>query len=215
MEAAHAKGIIHRDLKPGNIKITPDGVVKVLDFGLAKLFQPPGADDPDVAVSTTMTANETEEGLIVGTAAYLSPEQARAQTIDKRTDIWAFGCVLYEMLAGRPAFAGNTVSDTIVSILERDPDWRALPPSVPAQIRALVQRCLRKDRRHRLRDIGDAAIEIGEASIRPIAGESPDSETFSPAPQRRPFSWTLASFVGAAAIVMLGLGWYSGRQSRP
>jgi eukaryotic-like serine/threonine-protein kinase len=132
-----------------------------------------------------------------------------------RTDIWAFGCVLYEMLAGRPAFAGNTVSDTIVSILERDADWRALPPSVPAQIRALVQRCLRKDRRHRLRDIGDAAIEISEASVRPTAGGSPAGETFSEAPQRRPFSWTLTSLGGAAAIVILGLGWYAGRQSRP
>jgi serine/threonine protein kinase/Tol biopolymer transport system component len=213
LEAAHAKGIIHRDLKPGNIKITPEGVVKVLDFGLAKLSQPPGADDPDVAVSTTMTANETQEGLIVGTAAYLSPEQARGQTIDKRTDIWAFGCVLYDMLAGRPAFAGNSVSDTIASILERDPDWRALPPSVPAHIRALVQRCLRKDRRHRLRDIGDAAIEISEASVRPMAGESPAGETFSDAPQRRPFPWPPASLVAAAAIVMLGLGWYAGRQS--
>jgi Tol biopolymer transport system component len=213
LEAAHAKGIIHRDLKPRNIKITPEGLVKVLDFGLAKLSQPPSTDDSDDAISPTVTANETREGLIVGTAAYLSPEQARGQAIDKRTDIWAFGCVLYEMLAGRPAFAGDTVSDTIVSVLERDPDWGALPRSAPAQIWALVQRCLRKDRRQRLRDIGDAAIEISEVSMRPIAGASPVGDGFPAAPERRTFPWTLASVIAAAAIAMLGLAWYVGRQS--
>jgi Tol biopolymer transport system component len=162
LEAAHEKGIIHRDLKPANVKITPEGTVKVLDFGLAKVFAKEESGH-DIALTPAIPANPTREGVIAGTTAYMSPEQARGKTVDKRTDIWAFGCVLYEMLAGLPPFAGDTVSDTIAAILERDPDWTLLPPQTPQGIRRLLQRCLEKDPKRRLRDIGDARLEIEEA----------------------------------------------------
>ena len=152
LEAAHEKGIVHRDLKPANIKITPDGVVKVLDFGLAK------AVDAEPATPN----GDSRDGVIIGTAAYMSPEQARGKDVDKRADIWAFGCVLYEMLTGRVAFAGDTVSDTIGRILEREPDWSLLPAATPAPVRQLLLRCLAKNAQQRLRDIGDIRIEIDE-----------------------------------------------------
>ena len=152
LEAAHDRGIIHRDLKPANVTITPDGAVKVLDFGLAK---PVSADE-----SGLDPIGVTRAGMILGTAAYMSPQQARGQAVDKRADIWAFGCVLYELLTGRVAFAGETVSDTIGKILEREPDWSALPATTPPVIRRLLRRCLAKDPRQRLRDIGDVRIEI-------------------------------------------------------
>ena len=163
LEAAHEAGIIHRDLKPGNVKLTPAGEVKVLDFGLAK-----GAgtadSSPDLSQSPTlMYATTAGAGVILGTAAYMSPEQARGKALDRRTDIWSFGCVLYEMFTGRPLFGGETVSDTIARILEREPDWNAIPASVPERVRELLRRCLEKDARKRLRDIGDARIELEEA----------------------------------------------------
>ena len=162
LEAAHEKGIIHRDLKPANIKITPDGTVKVLDFGLAKVFAKEGSEN-DLSQMPSITIGDTQEGVIAGTAAYMSPEQARGRAVDKRTDIWSFGCVGYEMLAARPAFRGETVSDTIAAILEREPDWSALPAQTPVSFRRLLQRCLEKDSKRRLRDIGDARVEIDEA----------------------------------------------------
>jgi serine/threonine protein kinase/Tol biopolymer transport system component len=175
LEAAHEKGIVHRDLKPANIKVTPDGVVKVLDFGLAKAAAGDGSTH-DLSQSPTVTVGGTREGIILGTAAYMSPEQARGHAVDKRTDIWAFGCVVYEMLTGRTAFAGETASDTIAAILEREPDWSRVPASTPAAIHRLMQRCLQKNARRRLRDIGDARMELddalsGVAQAGPIVGE--------------------------------------------
>ncbi len=163
LEAAHEKGIIHRDLKPANIKITPAGTAKVLDFGLAKAATAEDRSSPDVSQSPTMTVEGTRAGVILGTAAYMSPEQARGGIVDKRTDIWAFGCVLYEMLTGRAAFARGTTSDIIAAILEREPDWSALPRATPARIRDLLRRCLQKDATRRLHDIADARIEIEDA----------------------------------------------------
>jgi serine/threonine-protein kinase len=165
LDAAYEKGIVHRDLKPANIKITPDGVVKVLDFGLAKAARP---DDASAASQApTMTIGATRDGLILGTVAYMSPEQARGQDVDKRTDIWAFGCVLFEMLTGRAAFPGETLSDIIASILTLEPDWRALPADTPAPIRTLLRRCLEKDPRRRLSHISLAVLEIDDALLSP------------------------------------------------
>jgi eukaryotic-like serine/threonine-protein kinase len=168
LDAAHEKGIVHRDLKPANIKITPQGVVKVLDFGLAKLDAGPAgaageAGGDVVSEAPTITVDDTREGLIVGTAAYMSPEQARGHAVDKRTDVWAFGCVLYEMLAGHAAFSGATLSDTIAALIDRTPDWSLLPTATPSTVRRLLERSLRKDQRERLRDIGDVRTELTDA----------------------------------------------------
>ena len=141
LDAAHERGIVHRDLKPANIKITPEGTVKVLDFGLAKAATGDGAG-PDLTHSPTVTVAGTREGVILGTAAYMSPEQARGKPVDKRTDIWAFGCVLYEMLTGRSAFGRDTTTDTLAALVERDPDWSRLPAGLSTNIRRLLQHCL-------------------------------------------------------------------------
>ena len=159
LDAAHEKGIVHRDLKPANIKVTPAGTVKVLDFGLAKAAEGDAAN-PDLTQSPTISAIATRAGVLLGTVAYMSPEQARGLAVDKRADIWAFGCVLFEILTGRAAFAGATVSDTIAAILEREPDWSRLPEATPPNVSRLVRRCLTKDLRRRLHDVADARIDL-------------------------------------------------------
>jgi Tol biopolymer transport system component/predicted Ser/Thr protein kinase len=172
LESAHEAGIVHRDLKPGNVKLTPAGEVKVLDFGLAQGAFAGADSSPDLSHSPTLTAAATGAGIILGTAPYMSPEQARGKPVDRRTDIWSFGCVLYECLTGTQAFAGETVSDTIALILQGSPDWAKLPAKTPDNLRMLLTRCLERDARGRLRDIGDARIEIEELMGSRVSGAS-------------------------------------------
>src|SRR6185503_7787078 len=192
LDIAHEKGIIHRDLKPANITITPNGVVKVLDFGLAKAAG--DGSTPDLTHSPTKTVNHTSDGAVMGTPGYMSPEQARGQVVDKRTDIRAFGCVLYEMLTGRVAFSGDTVSDTIVAVLGSEPDWDALPNGTPASVRRLLQRCLDKDPKRRLRDLGDVRFELDEVG------------SHAPPPTRQPRPAHRAVLPIAATFVLLAGG---------
>jgi len=208
LEAAHERGIVHRDLKPANIKITPSGVVKVLDFGLAKAAT---GDDggPDLTHSPTVTMDGTRDGVVLGTAAYMSPEQARGKVVDKRSDVWSFGCVLFETLTGRSAFAGETLSDTIAKILEREPDWRALPDRTPPALERLLRRCLEKDPKQRLRDIGEARIGLAR-----------QGEEAGPARENQPAAWTwrqrAAAIAVSAAVVATAVAtgaWYESRPS--
>jgi len=189
LEEAHEKGVMHRDLKPANIKVTPEGKVKVLDFGLAKAFAgEPASGNP--AQSPTVSVLATRAGVVLGTAAYMSPEQACGKPLDRRTDIWSFGCVVYELLAGKLAFGGQTVSDSLSAILGREPDWEALPAATPQRIRDLLRRCLQKDAHRRLQHIGDARLEMEE----PLA---PPAER----PRRPALTWALAAVAAVAVCV--------------
>ena len=198
LEAAHEKGIIHRDLKPANVKITPEGKVKVLDFGLAKALED---ESPATDLTSSPTRTGTAVGVIMGTAGYMSPEQARGQAVDKRTDIWAFGCVLYEILTGSQAFGGETVTDILAAIVDRDPEWEALPESTPRAIQRLLRRCLEKDPHERLRDIGDARIEIRYVLGEPVEDSVGDLSTPTPAWWPRMVPWAIAALLA----VMLAL----------
>jgi len=204
LEVAHEKGIVHRDLKPANVKITPEGTVKVLDFGLAKALEAePGSDSgAHPTASPTVTSAQTRDGVILGTAAYMSPEQARGKAVDKRADIWAFGCVLYEMLTGTTTFAAETISDTLVAVLSGEPDRDALPAETPAAVRRLIDRCLTRDARRRLRDIGEARVVLEDAG----SGDAPaDDRAADPETRRRsPLGWV---WVAIAGVVLFAAGW--------
>jgi Tol biopolymer transport system component len=202
LEAAHDHGIVHRDLKPANIKVRTDGTVKVLDFGLAKTLDAREASGlggtAGASLSPTITTPAmTQMGMILGTASYMSPEQARGHSVDRASDIWAFGCVLYEMLGGRLAFAGETITDVLGGIVRVDPDWSALPADIPDTIRALVRHCLQKDRKRRLKDIGDARVEIEDA----LAADGSSVRAAKPIPARTHARWAWVAGGGVLAVI--------------
>ena len=218
LEEAHEKGIVHRDLKPANVKVTPDGKVKVLDFGLAKAWSSDASgvtSAPDLSQSPTLAHTGTAAGLILGTAAYMSPEQARAKPVDKRADIWAFGVVVYEMLTGRRLFDGETVSDVLAAVLKTEPDWKALPADTPPALAQLLERCLQRDPRQRLRDIGEARLLL--ASPRPATAPSDRPAPGGAAPgragARRPSPTTAALFLGVALAGAAGGAWLQARRT--
>ncbi len=220
LEIAHGQGVIHRDLKPANIRLTATGQVKVLDFGLAKALcgdPASGSGAVNPTMSPTLTSAGTLPGVILGTAAYMSPEQARGKAADRRADLWAFGCLTYEMLTGQRAFAGETISDTLASVLKEEPDWSALPDETPVALRRLLRRCLSKDPRRRLSDAADARLELGEALEPPFPGEQPTvapaigAATEAPPASRRLLPWTVAAVALVAAIGSMLIG----RESAP
>ncbi len=209
LEAAHRQGIVHRDLKPANVKITPEGKAKVLDFGLGKVVGEVSKEN-ELSESPTAGYTGTRAGMILGTASYMSPEQARGKAVDERADIWAFGCLLYEALIGKKAFDGETITDTIASLVKSDPDWEALPAETPWRVRELLARCLRKDPAKRVHSIADARLEIEEAmeSPAPPGVERPVAE----APKR---SAALVFAAGAAlAALLTGLVFWMARSPR-
>jgi serine/threonine-protein kinase len=201
LEVAHERGIIHRDLKPANVKVTPDDQVKVLDFGLAKITSNETPSD-DLSHSPTMVQG-TQAGMILGTAAYMSPEQAKGKAVDKRSDIWAFGCVLFEMLSGRQTFSGETLTDTLAAVVRAEPDWDALPAATPDLVRRLLHRCLTKDLKQRLRDIGEARIQVEEylADPRKGASTSQSAQATQPAPK----TWARWVSVSLAIALVISL----------
>jgi len=195
LEYAHERGIVHRDLKPANVKVTKDDTVKVLDFGLAKALEG-DASSIDIANSPTMSRMATQAGVLLGTAAYMSPEQAKGKVVDRRADIWAFGCVLYEMLTGKMAFRGESVTDTLAAVIKEDPNWELLPAATPMRVRVLLQRCLQKDPKQRLRDIGDARISLDE-----VLSSAPDETVAAAGPSLVKARW-LSSAIGLAGLAI-------------
>jgi Tol biopolymer transport system component len=206
LEEAHEAGIVHRDLKPANIKLTPDGRVKVLDFGLAKAYAGDisGVAGVDLSHSPTFAPSRTQAGVILGTAAYMSPEQVRGKPLDSRTDIWSFGAVLFEMLAGRRLFAGETVSDLMAAVLRADLDWGALPAATPHKLRALIHRCLERDPKRRLRDIGEARIALEDLAAGGDDAATPVTALPSASQRRRVWPWVLA--LGITTLVGVAIG---------
>ncbi|MHC4815995.1 MAG: protein kinase domain-containing protein, partial [Planctomycetota bacterium] len=207
LEAAHEAGVIHRDLKPANVQLTPDGQVKVLDFGLAKALDPStssGSADP--SLSPTLTSAGTVAGMILGTAAYMSPEQAKGKTVDRRADVWSFGCVLYECLTGRGAFPGETVSEILAEVLKGEPDWAALPPSTPTSVRRVLRRCLVKDPRERLRDLGDARLDLTDTGSEEAAGTTAAVPATGPSKRIALSGWVAAAVLLVALAILLATG---------
>ncbi len=220
LEYAHERGVVHRDLKPANVKITPEGAVKVLDFGLAKVLT--GGDSSvslDPSNSPTISAMATQMGIILGTAAYMAPEQAKGKPVDRRADIWAFGCVLYEMLTGKKAFEGETITDIIAAVVTKDPDWTLLPDTTPPAARRLLQRCLQKDPRQRLRDIGDVRLAIEEtmsgadAGTEAYTGRATQAKPTSPL--RRYLPWGVAAAFCVLSAILAFFYFRSGTPAAP
>jgi serine/threonine-protein kinase len=215
LEYAHERGIIHRDLKPSNVKVTPNGVAKVLDYGLAKALED-NSSVSDISTSPTLSQAATQAGILLGTAAYMSPEQARGKKVDCRADIWSFGIVLYEMLTGKPAFLGETISDTLAAVIRAEPDWSVLPGNLPTSVVRLLRRCLTKDPKQRLRDIGEARIAIeGVIAGTPDETVALAEATTEPQPRwRRTLPWAVASMAIAFALAVGVLHW-RGNQPAP
>ncbi|MGE0406263.1 MAG: protein kinase, partial [Candidatus Korobacteraceae bacterium] len=200
LESAHERGLIHRDLKPANVKLMPEGRVKLLDFGLAKALR--GEAGPTTVAEPSLTGAGGEEGKVLGTPSYMSPEQARGKPVDKRTDIWAFGCVLYELLTRRQAFAGETISEILVAVLDKEPDWKVLPRKIPLQLSRLLRRCLQKDKSQRLHDIADARIEIEDILAAPPAADKRNEESV---PRRYGWWWASSLILAAVAASITGV----------